>query len=393
MKTQSAVLLLLTCAIAFAAEPESELLFPLEDWHNHSSSIAELPDGSLFVVWFHGSGERRSDDVEVRGARRSAQGREWTRPFTVADNPGFPDTNTVVFVDSQRRLWHFWMTFIANEVETTILNQRVASDYLSPTAPLRWDRQQNLLLRPDLNGFEQKIRRVYEPELAQASGEKADYLRNLIERAGDKYTARTGWMVRTHPLELPSGRMLLGLYSDVYDLSLVAVSDDHGASWRASEPIVGPGAVQPSLVRRNDGAIVAFMRDNGPPPQRVMMSISMDEGETWGPVVDIVLPNPGSSVEALRLAGGRWLIVYNDTEEGRHSLAVSISEDEGKTWPHTQHLELVDPEQGSFSYPSVIQAADGSIHVTYSYALPRDSEGKRRSAIKHARFTEDWLLP
>ena len=146
------------------------------------------------------------------------------------------------------------MTFIANEVNTTILNQRVSSDYLSPTAPLRWDRQQNLLLRPDLHGFEAKIRRVVEPELEKATGDVADYLRTLLDRAGDKYTARTGWMVRTHPLELPSGRMLLGLYSDVYDLSLVAISDDRGATWRPSEPIVGRGGVQPSLVRRNDGA-------------------------------------------------------------------------------------------------------------------------------------------
>ena len=37
----------------------SELIFPLEHWHNHASMIVELPGGDLLVCWFHGSGERR----------------------------------------------------------------------------------------------------------------------------------------------------------------------------------------------------------------------------------------------------------------------------------------------------------------------------------------------
>ena len=47
----------------------SEILFPLEHWHNHASMIVELPDGDLLTCWFHGSGERTADDVLVPGAR------------------------------------------------------------------------------------------------------------------------------------------------------------------------------------------------------------------------------------------------------------------------------------------------------------------------------------
>jgi predicted neuraminidase len=47
----------------------SELVFPLEHWHNHASMIVEAPNGDLLVDWFHGSGERTADDVVVRGAR------------------------------------------------------------------------------------------------------------------------------------------------------------------------------------------------------------------------------------------------------------------------------------------------------------------------------------
>jgi predicted neuraminidase len=80
-------------------------------------------------------------------------------------------------------------------------------------------------------------------------------------------------------------------------------------------------------------------------------------------------------------------MVYNDVAQGRHSLVAAISEDEGRTWPHRRHLEGRPdaPGSGQYHYPSVIQAGDDAIHVTYSYFTP---EGK---SIKHARFDEAWV--
>jgi predicted neuraminidase len=117
------------------------------------------------------------------------------------------------------------------------------------------------------------------------------------------------------------------------------------------------------------------------------MSQSTDSGETWSEVESTELPNPGAGVEALQLASGNWAMIYNDTPSGRHSLAVSISEDEGKTWSGTRHLVKKEPGQGSFHYPSIIQAADGVLHVTYT-----DGGTPAGSTIMHAEFTEEWLL-
>ena len=89
------------------------------------------------------------------------------------------------------------------------------------------------------------------------------------------------------------------------------------------------------------------------------MSESKDDGVTWGPVGTIDLANPGSGLDGVRLANGHWLLVYNDTAHGRNSLAVSLSEDEGRTSPITHHLEKHD--EGSYHYPAVIQGADGTI--------------------------------
>lgn len=118
---------------------------------------------------------------------------------------------------------------------------------------------------------------------------------------------------------------------------------------------------------------------------------------------DASLPNPGTSVDVVVLTSGAWVLVYNDLERGRHSLAVSLSTDEGRTWAHTRHLERDEvadpssPEAGQYHYPSMIQARDGRIHVTYSYFAPParsavDGEGRQvRKAIKHAVFDEAWL--
>jgi len=117
------------------------------------------------------------------------------------------------------------------------------------------------------------------------------------------------------------------------------------------------------------------------------VSTSTDAGLTWSTVRDCDLPNPGSGADLVTLLNGHWVLAYNDTEKGRHSLAVSLSTDDGKTWSHTRHLEHAEAGEAapSAAYPSIIQAADGSLHVVYSF------HGGAGKTIKHARFTEQWL--
>ncbi len=382
------LLLLSACGLVCAQKGHpfltSELVFPLERWHNHSSSIVELPGGELMVCWYHGSGERRADDVIVEGARLARGARQWSPRFLLADTPGFPDTNPALFVDSRQRLWLLWPVIMANEWHTALMKYRISSDYKQPGPP-RWEFSDNLLFVP--RNFESKVK-------AAASGMAAGAYRNRItERASDKYFSRMGWMTRAHPLELPSGRILVPLYSDGYSFSLIAISDDRGVTWTSSEPLVGAGSIQPTLARRRDGTLVAYMRDNGPPPKRIHTSTSKDEGMTWSPVVDTDLPNPGSGCEAIVLKDGAWALIYNDTEKGRHSLAVSLSDDEGATWKWKRHLELDRNEKapGSFHYPSIMQARDGSLHASYSYFLGREQGGEDRKSIKHAHFNVEWV--
>ena len=108
---------------------ESELIFPLEHWHNHGSCIVECPNGDLLVCWYHGSGERTADDVVVLGARQQKGARQWSAPFLMADTPGYPDTNPTMFIDPQKRLWLLWPIILANRWETALMKYRISSDY------------------------------------------------------------------------------------------------------------------------------------------------------------------------------------------------------------------------------------------------------------------------
>ena len=81
--------------------------------------------------------------------------------------------------------------------------------------------------------------------------------------------------------------------------------------------------------------------------------------------------------------------VGNDTEEGRHRLAVWLSADEGRTWPWRRALEDGPPGSGSHGYPSVLQSRDGSLHVSYSWHT-RDADREAKT-IRHAHFNPEWI--
>jgi predicted neuraminidase len=376
--------LAIACSAIAAPQHSGELIFPLEHWHNHSSSIVELPNGDLLVCWFHGSGERTADDVVIQAARWTKTTGKWGAPFIIADTPGFPDTNATMFIDSRQRLFLLWPVIIAHKWETALMKYKISSDYQQAAGPPKWEHQDNIILIP--KNIAARTKEVLGNDAA-GTGRQAGYAAKMIEHANDEYYSRMGWFSRTHPLQLPSGRILVPLYSDGFSFGLMGISDDGGYTWTASEPIIGYGCIQPSVVRKNDGSLVAYLRDNGPPPKRAHISYSKDDGVTWTPAKDSELLNPGTSIEVIRLSSGNWIAVYNDLEQGRYSLVAALSDDEGATWKWRRHLDG-DPAtkiNSQFHYPSVMQAKDGFIHVSYSYFVP---EGK---AIKHVRLNEDWI--
>jgi predicted neuraminidase len=352
----------------------SMLIFPAQNKHTHGSSIVSLPNGDFLCAWYMGSGERAADDVKIMGARLQKGVKTWSEPFIMADTYNLPDCNPVLFLNSKGKLFLVWIAVQANRWEYSIIRYKTSTDYSKSGAPV-WNWQDNILLKPD-DSFAAEVSLKFKDLPENKAGWSAyatRYDSMIIEASGDIRKRSIGWMTRIKPLVLNSGRILLPLYSDGYNMSMIAISDDDGTTWHSSLPIVGRGNVQPALALKKDGNIAAYMRDNGDAPARVQISESNNKGERWSAAVKTEIPNT-ASVELLVLQDGKWAFVGNDIEGGRYRLSLYISDDEGQTWKWKYFIENEQPGKGSFSYPSLIQTADGLLHMTYSYQLEKSGE-------------------
>ena len=398
------VLFVVCSAQILAGQPgflKGEFIFPQETWHNHASCIVEASNGDLIVCWFHGSGERTADDVKILGARKKKGAAAWSEPFVMADTPNYPDTNCAMFIDPQGRLWLMWPTILANLWESALMKYRISTNYVGEGPPV-WSVNEVMHVTPgqEFADAAEAWLKKEEPRVdalpTEALKERArKHVSDIRRQANDKLSRRLGWMTRAHPFVLDGKRLIVPLYSDGFSFSLMAFTDDWGASWKTSLPLCAFGNIQPSIVQRKDGSLFTLMRDNGPAPKRLHQSISRDHGETWSPVTDSEFPNPGSGAEITGLRNGHWILISNDTERGRGSLAVQLSDDEGATWKWKRHLEKDEqnPGRGEYHYPSIIQAEDGTLHATYSHfwkPAPGE-EGKAAKSIKHVHFNEEWV--
>jgi predicted neuraminidase len=183
--------------------------------------------------------------------------------------------------------------------------------------------------------------------------------------------------VKNKPVRLADGTIVSGSSTETPDAQNLwrihfERSTDDGATWsivHPAPPAAGPeiGAIQPSILIHKDGRLQAVGRSRS---ERVFETWSTDNGRTWSAVTLTTLPNPSAGTDAVTLRDGRHLIVYNHTPKGRTPLNVAVSRD-GKTWEAALVLES---EPGEYSYPAVIQAPDGLIHITYTW---------KRQRIKH----------
>ena len=368
---------------------ESQLIFPPEDFHNHSSSIVETPAGDLIACWFHGHGERKDDSLVILGSRKKRGQEHWSPPFLMADNPGLPDQNCTLFIDNDGRLWMFWISSIDNLVRSYFLKYRTSTDFEGDAAP-RWTWQDAIFCLPAdaeqafTEGLTKRVAEIHAateltPERKAHYLSRTDDIRAVVS---DKLFQRLGWMPRQPPIMLDENRMMLGLYSDTFNCAMFAFTEDAGQTWEFSRPLTQRG-IQPSTVRKKNGNLVAFMRDS----PVVRRAESSDGGLNWTEVpIDIL--NSGSSVAALALDSGTWILAVNDVADGRHVLTLYLSDDEGATWPVKRALENLKPDMGSGHYPTLIQAADGTIHCTYTHEDKEKFSGK---TIKHVRINEAWI--
>ena len=132
--------------------------------------------------------------------------------------------------------------------------------------------------------------------------------------------------------------------------------------------------IQPSILKLKDGRLQVLMRTrNG----KIGTSFSSDNGDTWTNVTLLDVPNNQSGTDAVTLKDGRHVLIYNNfaslpgTKKGvRTPLSIAVSDD-GTHWRHA--LTLEDSPISQYSYPSIIQGRDGTLHAVYTWRRQRIS--------------------
>ncbi len=361
----------------------------------HAANLAVLPGGDLGCVWFGGTQEGVAD-ISVWFSRRPDDATSpWSTPVPLSDDPARSEQNPVLFVAPDGVLWLFWTAQHAGNQDTAVVRARTSRD-----GGLTWGGQRDLLVK---------------------DGE--------------------GVFVRQTPVVLPDGRWLLPTFACVpvagevwvgdHDTSSVWVSEDAGDSWVEHPVPDSVGAVHMGVVEPGPaGGYTAYYRSRW--ADHVYRSTSTD-GVTWTAPVPTELPNNNSSVQAVRLADGRVAMVLNEAsrldavgrrtslydevdDEGlvegaapsvvevsgeedarrafwgspRAPLTLAVSDDDGLTWP--TRLVLADGDgyalsnnsrdglNRELSYPSLVQAPDGTVHVAFTH---------HRRAIRHVRVPLD----
>ncbi len=297
----------------------------------HASSIVEVEPNRFLAAWFGGKDEGAAD---VKIWMASFDGKTWTKPEVAAEEPGFPCWNPVLFRSRSKTLFLFYKAG-PNPMSWSGYSKR------STDGAKKWDRAEQLpagLLGP----------------------------------------------IKNKPIQRADGAILAGTSVESHKAwaCWLEHSMDDGKSWSRFGPILVPGRphgiIQPTLLEVEEKRLVALCRSRG--LGFICQAESKDGGETWSAAHATELPNPNSGIDAVRAANGDLFLAYNHTRSGRSPLNIARSTDAAKTWKTVATLE---DQPGEYSYPAIIQASDGQLHITYTW---------NRRHIKHQVLDPGKLL-
>ena len=288
----------------------------------HASTIVETAPGEFFASWFGGSREG-AKDVAIWGSRLSSG--KWSAPVEIAREKNMSTYNPVLFHTKDKKLWLY---------------------YKFGLSPKTW------------NG---------------AKLSSADGGRTWSEK--EYLPAGVYGPIKNKPYVMADGTIISGtsVETDYAWTAWVERSTDNGQSWTKHGPIVYPdqarGIIQPAVVTIGK-SLRMYMRSTEK-IGFITYTDSKDGGKTWSSAKITNLPNPNSGIDAVALKDGRIVLIYNHTAKGRSPLNIAVSKD-GDKWTSPIVLES---EPGEYSYPAIIQAADGKVHATWTW---------KRERVKHA---------
>jgi len=354
---------------------------------NHAANLAFLPDGTLTCVWFGGTMEGMGD-ISIYMSRLTPGAMQWSQPEKMSDDPSKSEQNPLIFNAPGGDVWLLYTSQTSGNHDGAVVKCRISADGGRTFGKVR--------VLCDIPGTF-----VRQPIVVNGAGTWLLPVFRCVGLPGERWTGDA-------------------------DTAGVLISRDAGKSWTMTEVPDSIGAVHMNIVPLPEGEFVAFYRNRF---AAYVLSSRSSDGENWSAPEPIDLPNNNSSIQAVKLESDTIAIVYNhcnasmsdarrlslyDEIEGdevaapvasepsqrrkaiwgvsRAPLSLAFSTDGGRSFPRRIDLDTgdgyclsnnsKDAVNREFSYPSIIQGADGTVHVAYTYY---------RRAIKYVRLSQDAL--
>ena len=383
----------MTGVLAPTAPGRMEALLPSPKVQNHAAFLHRLPNGALACAWFGGTLEGKSD-ISVYASVLLPGATSWGPARQLSFDAERSEQNPVLFTAPDGQLWLFHTA------------------------------------QPSGNQDECQIR------MAPLAIDPADATR-LISGEGHFLDLPRGCFIRAPLVVRDDGAWLLPIFrcmprpgqrwNGSHDVAAVGVSRDGGRRW-VLEPVPdSTGSVHMSPVALGDGRYAAFYRRRQ--ADFVHRSESTDGGRIWSAPEATDIPNNNSSIGAIRLDDGRVAVLCNPASAATSSsrrqslydelgeedsrpdadpaggcvpvwgverapVALCLSSDGGRTFPQRLIIEdgpgtctsndSTDGRNKEMSYPWLLQDADGTLHLAYTY---------HRRGIKYVRLAANMIPP
>jgi predicted neuraminidase len=328
---------------------------------NHASTLVEIAHGDLLAAWFGGTKEG-APDVAIYGARQ--HNGAWSAPVELARDAHFACWNPVLFHSSDGRLWLYYKV---GPKPSAWVGWRKWSDDGGRT----WSGAEQL---PDgiLGPIKDKPLVLRDGTIVSGSSVEAGKWTAWVERSQDQGRTWSHFGPITVPdaLDIPdeaakaassktqpaAGDAIDGTRTKIYPLSKTTV-----------------GIIQPTIVPLEGHHLRLYARGHTQ-SARIAVADSLDDGKTWSQAHLLSLPNPNSGIDSTRLKDGRIVLIFNNSYNTRTPLNLAVSLD----GDHFQVCKTLEDAPGQYSYPAIIQAANGDLLMTYSW---------QRKTIKFVRLS------
>jgi len=193
-----------------------------------------------------------------------------------------------------------------------------------------------------------------------------------------------GAAVRGNIVELPDGSLLMPFYGpkNLNELNRAGLmkSDDRGESWyyyseMAFDPMSGKHFLEPALFRTESGRLVGLHRTQSDYLKKgvdfeqtylnLHLSVSEDNGKTFGPVLEADKVWSSNPFHALKLKSGKVLVTYGYR---RKPYGIRARLCDGELSDINEAPEIIlrdDAPNGDLGYTHAVQLPDGTIMVAY----------------------------